>query len=139
MNVMPRSSIIIPVHNRRSVTLACLEHLALTGVSAWAEVIVVDDGSSDGTSEAIAAAYPHVILLKGDGSLWWSGATDLGMRAAMDRGADVIFWLNDDCHARPGALALMRDQTPSLPDAGPHFDRCRSGGRESKSLAATCR
>jgi len=37
-------------------------------------VIVVDDGSSDRTAEEAAKNYPKVIILQGDGNLWWTGA-----------------------------------------------------------------
>lgn len=102
-------SIIIPVYNRRDVTLACLNRLQATGVLDWAEAFVIDDGSKDGTAATIAAEHPAVHVLRGDGSLWWSGAIDLGMRTAIKRGAEIVFWLNDDCHVRAGSLALMRD------------------------------
>ena len=111
MNPTPRTFIVIPVYNRREVTLGCLENLRAGGVLRWAQVIVVDDGSTDGTGEAVTRANPGVVVLKGDGNLWWGGAMKLGMHTAMELGADVIFWLNDDCHARPGALELMRNHS----------------------------
>jgi GT2 family glycosyltransferase len=100
-------SIVIPVYNRRETTLRCLKVLREQGIFAWAQIWVVDDGSSDGTSEAIREAHAEVKLLLGDGGLWWSQAICLGMEAAMQDGADFVVWLNDDCTPRPGALSRL--------------------------------
>jgi glycosyltransferase involved in cell wall biosynthesis len=60
-------------------------------------VVIVDDGSTDGTSTAIHELYPDVTILAGNGDLWWTGAINLGMKYAYDQGAEYIVWLNDDC------------------------------------------
>ena len=101
--------IVMPVHNRRPITLQTLQLLAAQGVLDWATLLVVDDGSTDGTAEAIGREFPNVRLFRGDGTWWWGGATRRGMEWALDRGAARIFWLNDDCRPPPGALAALRD------------------------------
>lgn len=100
--------IIIPVHNRRAVTLRCLE-LLTRQTNVDFRVTVVDDGSSDGTSEAIRERFPKVDLLQGDGSLWWAGATNLGIRHALQRQnvAPYLLMLNDDVEFDSGYLACM--------------------------------
>jgi GT2 family glycosyltransferase len=103
----PPTAWVIPVHNRRLVTLACLRRLRDDGVLEWSSVYVVDDGSTDGTADAIAAELPSVRILQGDGNRWWTGATELGMRAAYAAGAEWIGWLNDDAAPRPGACAQL--------------------------------
>eukprot|EP01031_Cornospumella_fuschlensis_P003875 gene3875-4830_t len=101
--------IIIPVHNRRATTLACLQVLKDQGVLAWATAVIVDDGSTDGTADAIRENHPDTVILPGSGNLWWGGAINLGMQWAYDQGAPQVFWLNDDTHPRPGALRLLFD------------------------------
>jgi len=96
--------IIIPVHNRKALTLACLENLKTNGDLQKYQVIVVDDGSSDRTAEEVAENYSEVTILKGDGNLWWTGAIDLGMKYAYEKGAEYFIWLNDDCQFRDRTL-----------------------------------
>jgi GT2 family glycosyltransferase len=101
--------IVIPVHNRRATTLAALRALAAADVFAWATVLVIDDGSTDGTGEAMRAEFPTVAQLRGDGTWWWGGAIRRGMEWALARGTERIFWLNDDCHPPAGSLRALRD------------------------------
>ena len=105
--MMPTCFLVIPVHNRSAITLACLRRLRAQGVPEWARPIVVDDGSTDGTGEAVRAEFPEAEVVRGDGHCYWTGATKLGMQHALVRGAEFIFWLNDDCEPQPGALAAL--------------------------------
>jgi GT2 family glycosyltransferase len=92
-----RVTVVIPVHNRRQITLDCLRCLEEVKHGGFElNVTVVDDGSTDGTADAIAASYARTRVLKGDGTLWWSGAMNLGVADALERGSDYIFSLNDD-------------------------------------------
>jgi GT2 family glycosyltransferase len=110
--------ILIPVHNRRAVTLGSLENLHRNGDLDRYRVVVIDDGSTDGTGDAIAHQFPQVTLLPGDGNLWWTGAIRLGMEYAMAQGAEYIVWLNDDCRLAPGTLegllAFCRQQAQAI-------------------------
>lgn len=99
--------ILIPVHNRKVITLACLAQLKQYNALNDYVVVVVDDGSSDGTTEAIHEFYPEVIVLEGDGNLWWTGAIALGMKYAYAQGAKFLIWLNDDCRFAENALKYL--------------------------------
>lgn len=99
--------IIIPVHNRKAITLKCLKILKNNGDLDKYYAVVVDDGSMDGTSQAIKERYPDVIILEGDGNLWWTGAIKIGMEYAYQQGADYIIWLNDDILSAENTLSLM--------------------------------
>ncbi|MEO1391452.1 MAG: glycosyltransferase family 2 protein [Cyanobacteria bacterium J06634_5] len=101
--------IIVPVHNRKSTTLKCLAHLENQNDLNAYHVVIVDDGSIDGTAEAILKKYSTVSLLKGTGHLWWTGAIKLGMEYALSKGADYCVWLNDDTLPEPGAIQFLID------------------------------
>lgn len=102
--------IVIPVHNRKAFTLGCLHDLARQTVTDRL-VVVVDDGSTDGTSEEVRQQFPEVVVLTGNGNLWWAGATNLGVRYILDTldpdTDDLILTLNDDININPGYLASL--------------------------------
>ena len=91
-------ALVTPVHNRRDITLQGLKSVSRidrTGLDVT--VYVVDDGSTDGTSEAIREQFPDVRILTGDGTLWYSEGTNVGIRAALEEGSpDYVLGMNDD-------------------------------------------
>jgi len=95
-------AVIIPVFNGLNFTKICLQSLdELRDYSGFAteqlQVVVVDDGSKDGTHEWIRENCPWVHVLTGDGSLWWSGGINTGVRFALDElNSDYILWWNND-------------------------------------------
>jgi len=114
---LSRPWILIPVRNRQATTLACLAALRANGDLADCGVIVVDDGSSDGTGDAVRAAFPEAVVVRGDGQLFWTGAIARAMREAAARGAGILFWLNDDCRPQAGALRALRNFLEKKPAA----------------------
>jgi GT2 family glycosyltransferase len=103
---VPRVAVVIPVHNDRERTLRCLESLGQIDYADHTPV-VVDDGSRDGTADAVAARHPHVTLLRGNGNLWWAGATNLGVRHALEKGYDFVLTLNNDTRVDPPFLTYL--------------------------------
>lgn len=94
-------------HNRREKTLACIKALfyASLPLDYSLSVFLVDDGSIDGTSDAISEQFPHVNIIKGNGNLFWNK----GMRLAWDtafkyKDYDFYLWLNDDTILERDAL-----------------------------------
>ena len=67
--------IVIPCFNRKKLTRGCLQALENQTYKDF-KVIVVDDGSTDGTANMITREFPETILLFGDGNLFWTGATN---------------------------------------------------------------
>jgi GT2 family glycosyltransferase len=110
--------ILIPVHNRRATTIDALRRLARDGTMTWATVLIIDDGSTDGTADAVRSEFPAVHLLTGNGQWWWCGAIRRGMEWALAHGARRIFWLNDDCAVPGGGLAKLRDEVEQTGGVG---------------------
>ncbi|WP_170971089.1 glycosyltransferase family 2 protein [Ilyomonas limi] len=89
--------IIIPVHDRLQYTINCIE--SLISQKEEKRIIVVDDGSSDGTSAYLKTNFPDVAVLQGDGNLWWTGAMNKGVEFVLKNAStedDFILSLNND-------------------------------------------
>jgi len=101
---------VIPVRNNVEMTLKCLN--ALARQSAACNVIVVDDGSTDGTAGEVAGKHPQVTVLRGGGNLWWAGAVRTGVQHVLESAGedDFILTLNNDVLFGEDYLAaLVRD------------------------------
>lgn len=89
--------IIIPVFNRLDCTKQVLDALRTQTIYHHIKIIIVDDGSNDGTDKFLSE-QGDVILLKGAGDLWWSGATQIGLNYAYEKWnpGDFVLFLNND-------------------------------------------
>jgi GT2 family glycosyltransferase len=79
--------IVIPVFNRWQFTQPCLQSLREQTYRNF-KVIVVDHGSTDGTSEYINKEFPEALVLLGNESMWWTAATNLGVKYAIEHKVD---------------------------------------------------
>ena len=93
-------------------TLAALE--SLDGVAT----ICVDNGSADGSPERVAARFPAVELIRTGENLGFSGGNNVGIRRALERGADWVLLLNNDAVADAGLPAALARAAEARPDAG---------------------
>ncbi|MGF1539612.1 MAG: glycosyltransferase family 2 protein [Pleurocapsa sp.] len=98
-------AVLITCHNRREITKSCLD--ALNSQDIDFDVYLVDDGSSDGTSEMIAKDFSQVNLIQGDGSLFWAGGMRLAFAEAMKHGYKYYLWLNDDTLLMPNIFSYL--------------------------------
>lgn len=89
--------IVIPVYNRKNFTRSCLLSLREQTCRNYS-VIVVDDGSTDGTDNMITQEFPEVVVLHGDGNLWWTGSMNIGIRYILGicNPNDFVLALNND-------------------------------------------
>jgi glycosyltransferase involved in cell wall biosynthesis len=107
-------------HNRKLKTLLTLESLfkqTLTSEIALS-VYLVDDGSTDGTSEGVQQKYPQVKLFSGDGNLFWNGGMRIAFSEAMKDEPDYYLWLNDDTVLAPEALNTLLATSGELFEQG---------------------
>ena len=90
---------VIPTFNRKESLRACLHCLSqqLQGERPYKlSVIVVVDGSTDGTVEMLEKEYPDIIQVKGNGNWWYTKSINEGIKTASALGCDFVLTLNDD-------------------------------------------
>ncbi len=110
---MTTIAILIPVRNRIHHTrniLDQIKHLQSGDAVSDAkfDIVVIDDGSDDGTYDMVAREYPDAHLVRGNGHLWWTGAIVAGMKYAADRlNPRYYLWLNDDIVLDRHALTVV--------------------------------
>jgi len=93
----PKVFVILPVHNRWEQTRTCLSRLAAQ-THPNLQVVLVDDGSTDGTRRNVEREFPGATVLEGDGTLWWAGGVNRGIAFAMRDASpeDFLLLLNND-------------------------------------------
>ncbi len=111
----PGLSVVIPSWNTQELTLACLRSLFDVDHQVDLEVIVVDNGSHDGSPDAIAAAFPQVVLIRNAKNEYYSKACNQGAAVATKR---ALCMLNSDTVVTAGALRTMLDYLDANPSCG---------------------
>lgn len=107
---MKTIAVLLTVHNRKDKTMHCLSKLyeQILPEGYGFEVYLTDDGSIDGTAEAIREQYPDVKIIQGDGSLYWNRGMHKAWQAALStQNYDYYLWLNDDTTLRENALSVL--------------------------------
>ena len=99
-------AVIIPTHNRVEMLCRCITSV-LESDYGLLSIFVIDDGSSDETFEILQNKYSDVRVIKGNGSLWWSGSINEGIRKALLADFDYMLLLNDDVVVDPKAVSSL--------------------------------
>ena len=115
MTDRPTLSIVILSWNTKALTLACLRSLSAETPRHSREVIVVDNGSVDGSADAIAATFPEVNLVRNTENRLYAEGNNQG--ADLARGTYLCL-LNSDTEVRPGAIDRLVDFLAEHPEYG---------------------
>lgn len=102
----PRVTVIVLNWNGREDTLACLRSLQACTYPSL-DVLMVDNGSEDGSEDAVRAAFPDVDVLQTGANLGFAGGNNAGIERALERGADHVVLLNNDTEVDPDFLEPM--------------------------------
>lgn len=110
----PQASVIIPNWNGAHHLPVCLDALRSQAYPD-VEVILVDNGSTDGSQALVTEQYPEVQLLALDRNLGLTGGNNAGFRAAQ---GDILISLNNDTEAHPGFVEALVNASMEHPEAG---------------------
>lgn len=113
----PRVAGIVLNYNGREVTLQALASLRRMTYPAC-DLLVVDNGSTDGSTEAIAAAFPDVAQVRTEQNLGPAGGCNLGIVWALERGYPYLLLLNNDIEVDPEMLGEMMKVAAADPTVG---------------------
>jgi GT2 family glycosyltransferase len=98
------TSILIVNYNGHELVLRCLESIFQDAVGPDVEVIVVDNASTDGSTEAIATRFPQARLVRNDQNVGFARAVNQAMALAT---GDLLILLNNDAYFLPGGLPRL--------------------------------
>jgi GT2 family glycosyltransferase len=105
-------TIVVLNWNNRAVMLECVDALGCVEPTG-ARVLVVDNGSTDGSVDALRARVPAVDLLSLPENLGYAGGNNAGIRQALRQGAGAVLLLNNDTRVAPdfldGLLAVLNE------------------------------
>jgi GT2 family glycosyltransferase len=115
---MGKVYILLAIHNRKELTLECLVCLHKQTYTNY-QVVIVDDGSTDGSKEAILASYPQTKIILGDGSLWWTASMNKGLVYILSiaKDDDLVLTLNDDTEFDKNYLETIVSYATKYPQA----------------------
>lgn len=102
----PQVHVVLLNWNGKQDTLECLASLRADRYPRK-QVIVVDNGSRDGSVSALRQAHPEVTVLETGANLGFTGGNNVGIRHAMDHGAEFIWVLNNDTVVEPDAIGAL--------------------------------
>lgn len=106
----PRIFVVIPVFNRIEFTKRCLESIFNQTYKNY-QVVLIDDGSTDGTSQFIKNNYSKVKIIKGDGDWWWTKCMYMGVKYALKTAKlnDYVLEMNNDLYFKSDYFQKLID------------------------------
>lgn len=108
--------ILLPVHNRREITRRFINCLKTQTAQNY-HLVLIDDGSTDGTAEMVLNEIKSATIIKGHGDWWWAGSLQQGYRwlkLHKPPSSDIVLMINDDTVFGPDflekAVAVLRNR-----------------------------
>jgi GT2 family glycosyltransferase len=117
-----RLCIILTCFNRKEKTLACFRAVSANANPNVLDIaaVVVDDGSTDGTGQALLADFPWVQVVNGGGNLYWCRGMHMAFEVAARGDYDYYLWLNDDTMLAPNAIQRLLACAEALRSTNDH-------------------
>lgn len=107
-----RVAIIVVNWNRRDDTLDCLQSLSEISYPHY-RIILVDNGSTDGSADAVRSSFPNVKVIQAEENLRFAGGNNLGLKDVLEEGDDFCLLLNNDTTVEQDFLSHMIETAKS--------------------------
>lgn len=115
--MVPYVFVVLVNWNNARDTIDCIKSLESVSYGDF-EVIVVDNGSTDGSTEDISQAFPETTIIRNNKNLGFAGGNNPGIKFALDKGADYVLLLNNDTVVAPDFIARMVELAELSPAIG---------------------
>lgn len=109
--------VVVLTWNGREVVEACLDSLR-PAIDRGHRVVVVDNGSTDGTADRVRSAFPSLELIENGANLGFAAGNNVGIRHALALGAEHVVLLNQDATVAPDCIDELVAASRRHPDAG---------------------
>ncbi|WP_022948506.1 glycosyltransferase family 2 protein [Methylohalobius crimeensis] len=116
MTVHPKIFIVVLNWNGKDDTLECLDSVYRVDYPNF-KVVVVDNGSEDGSAEAIRERFNKVHLIETGSNLGYAGGNNVGIRYALNQGTEFVFILNNDTKLETDTLTYLVEASKNHPNA----------------------
>jgi hypothetical protein len=110
-------AVILVNWNSLQYTIDCIESLDLVTYRNF-DIIVVDNGSTDGSAEKLKEKFNHIILLQSELNLGFTGGNNLALRYAIQHEYPYSMLLNNDTFVDPDFLEVLVNFMDNHPDTG---------------------
>ncbi len=114
MTAPPRAAIVIVSYNTRDETISAVRS-AIAATSASVEIVVVDNGSLDGSVAALRSEFPDITVIDAGANLGFAAGVNLGVESSS---APLIVLLNPDTEVLPGAIDALVEFSDVHPENG---------------------
>ena len=149
--------ILLPIHNRKLITEKFIQCLKMQSEQNY-QLILIDDGSIDGTDEMVLKNIPNTKVIYGDGNLWWAGSLQKGYDFLKNKDLqinDKVLLINDDTEFTNDFLTKgcsLVDSNPKIllkswsvdkynnqrSDGYIHFEQCGLIFKDTDKKSANC-
>jgi GT2 family glycosyltransferase len=114
-----RVAVVVVTYEAERFVEDCFGSLRRADVAgASVEVIAVDNGSRDGTVRLLRERFPEVTVIENGRNLGFAEGNNVGIRLALERGAEFVYLLNPDTEVAPGFLREALEVARARPDDG---------------------
>ncbi|MBC7227213.1 MAG: glycosyltransferase family 2 protein [Thermoflexales bacterium] len=115
--MMPQVTVVVLNWNGLGDTLGCLKSLSHLDYPRY-RVLVVDNGSTDGSPSVIRERFPGIEVMETGRNLGYAGGNNIGVKYALQNGADYVFIVNNDTEFHPRILTRLVETAEAHPRAG---------------------